>query len=65
MFDTFSRAQSSPHTGTNELDKGELQKMSARLSFRRKQLMHHMQKKNNKSWGLGSGRLLKRGRRAL
>ncbi len=42
-----------PRTGKNELDKGELRKMRARLGGRRKQLTRHMQKNNNTGWGGG------------
>jgi hypothetical protein len=42
-----------PRTGTNELDKGELREMRAKLGGRRKQLTRHMQKKNNKGGGGG------------
>ncbi len=54
-----------PRTGMNELDKGELREMRARLGGRRKQITRHMQKKNNKGGGGGRGRPLKRGKWAM
>ncbi len=51
-----------PCTGTNELDKGELREMRARLGGRRKQLTRHMQKKNNKGGGGGKRKATEEGK---
>ena len=47
---------------TNELDKGELREMRARLGGRRKQLTRHMQKKNNKGGGGGKRKAAEEGK---
>ncbi len=51
-----------PRTGMNELDKGELHEMRARLGGRRKQLTGHMQKKNNKGGGGGKRKAAEEGK---